>query len=65
MPESRGAADFPPGQPGPRAASGDPPPAPLDTEGKWVVSGALLSSPPFTNLPLPILLGKVFIIIIF
>lgn len=58
--ESRGAADLPHGQPGPREVFGDPPPAPLNAEGKWVMAG-VLSSSLFANLPLPILLGKVFI----
>ena len=59
--EARGAADDPHGQPGPREVAGDPAPAPLNAQGKWVMSGVLLSSSPFANLPLPILLGKVFI----
>lgn len=59
--EAGGAADVPHGQPGPREVAGDPEPAPLNAEGKWVMSGVLLSSLPFVNLPLPILLGKVFI----
>lgn len=57
--ESGGAADCPHGQPGPREVAGDPPPAPLNAEGKWVMAGVLLSSSLFANLPLPILLGKV------